>query len=293
MDLTVFTPSFNRAHTLSRTYASLCRQTCKDFKWVLVDDGSTDNTSDLVRKWIDDGIIQIEYYYKTNGGMASAHNEAYRHIDTLLAVCIDSDDWMPDDGVETIISEWKGRGSSEYAGIIGVDIYSDLSIVGTPFPDTLDHCRVRDMARKYKVHGDKKYVFRTDVIKSYLPYPEIKGERYGGVNYLYQVIDLKYEMLCSNSPYCIVEYQEDGLTANIFRQYRESPRTHLLEREALISALDYFPDRFRHSIHFVSCAIFAKDYKALSKTKNKGLVICAIPFGILLNIYVRIKLKQK
>ena len=105
--LSVFTPTYNRAYTLWKGYEGLKRQTCKDFKWIIVDDGSTDNTKELVSGWINENLFPIEYYYKKNGGMHTAHNEAYRHIDTELAVCIDSDDYMVYNGVELIISRWK------------------------------------------------------------------------------------------------------------------------------------------------------------------------------------------
>lgn len=289
IQLTVFTPAYNRAHTLERTYSSLCRQTCTNFIWVIVDDGSTDNTDELVGQWMDERLIPIEYYRKENGGMASAHNEAYRHINTELAVCIDSDDWMPDDGVEKILSKWEQDGNESYAGIIGLDVFESGKIVGAPFPNALHHCKVRDLDRVYKANGDKKYVYRVKVIKKYLPFYEVKGEKYGGVNYLYQVIDRDYDMLCDNVPYCIVEYQGDGLTANIFKQYISSPNVFIKIRETLMTVLDNKKDIFRHAIHYVSSAIFAHDFRALWRTKNKLYVWGAIPFGSLVNLYIRFK----
>ena len=95
--LTIFTPAYNRAHTIGRTYESLCRQTCKDFEWLIVDDGSSDNTRVLVEGWITENKIPIRYIYQQNQGMHGAHNTAYRNIETELNTCIDSDDYMPDD----------------------------------------------------------------------------------------------------------------------------------------------------------------------------------------------------
>lgn len=290
--ISVFTPAYNRAHTLGRTYESLCNQTCKDFKWIIVDDGSIDDTESLVKQWIKEGKIKIEYYYKKNGGMASAHNEAYKHTDTLLAVCIDSDDWMPDDGIESIISKWEKDGGSEYAGIIGLDVFEDGKVVGQRFPDNLHHCKVRDLAKKHKAFGDKKYVYVVDVIKKYLPFVEVEGERHGGVNYLYQVIDLDYDMLCDNVPYCFVEYQQDGLSATLFNQYANNPNTYTRIREVLMTVLNDKKDIFRHAVHYVSCSIFAKDFSLLWKTKHKPYVWCAFPLGVLLNIYIRYKIRS-
>ena len=95
--LTVFTPTYNRAYILQRCYESLVRQTSKDFIWLIIDDGSTDNTKSLVDQWIKEkNEFEIKYVYKENGGMHTGHNKAYELIDTELKVCIDSDDFMPD-----------------------------------------------------------------------------------------------------------------------------------------------------------------------------------------------------
>ena len=111
--LTIFTPAYNRAHTLARTYRSLCKQTCKDFEWLIIDDGSTDNTSDIVSKWISEANFTIRYIYQDNQGMHGAHNTAYKNIETELNTCIDSDDYMPFDAVENIINFWKDNRDSK------------------------------------------------------------------------------------------------------------------------------------------------------------------------------------
>ena len=101
--LTIFTPAYNRAYTLHKCYESLKKQTNKDFEWLIIDDGSTDNTRELVQSWIEENLIPIKYHYQKNQGMHGAHNSAYELIDTKLNVCIDSDDYMPDDAVEKIL----------------------------------------------------------------------------------------------------------------------------------------------------------------------------------------------
>ena len=100
--LTVFTPTYNRAHTLPRLYNSLCNQTCRDFEWLVIDDGSTDDSKDLVLRWKKEAVIPIQYIYKENGGLYTGYNTAYLNIETELNVCIDSDDAMPKDAVEKI-----------------------------------------------------------------------------------------------------------------------------------------------------------------------------------------------
>ena len=113
--LTVFTPTFNRAYILHRCYESLLRQTNKNFIWLIIDDGSTDNTKKLVTEWMNkENGFEIRYEYKKNGGMHTAHNKAYELIDTELNVCIDSDDFMPDNAVELIVNFWDKYGSDKY-----------------------------------------------------------------------------------------------------------------------------------------------------------------------------------
>ena len=133
--LTVFTPAYNRAHTLGRTYASLCAQTCKDFVWLIVDDGSEDETAELVQSWQQrDNGFAIEYIRKENGGMHTAHNVAYENIRTELNTCIDSDDKMPPDAVKVILDKWAQVRDQGYAGLIALDADFDGNVIGKVFP---------------------------------------------------------------------------------------------------------------------------------------------------------------
>ena len=164
--LTVFTPTYNRIYTLSRTYDSLKRQTCKDFIWLIVDDGSQDNTSEVVQEWIEqENDFVIKYVYKENGGMHTAHNLAYRLIETELNVCIDSDDAMPLNAVEKIISFWKENGSDDLAGIIALDSDFEGKILGTKLPENIKATDTLSVYDKYGVRGDKKFIYRTELLR--------------------------------------------------------------------------------------------------------------------------------
>ena len=134
--LTVFTPTYNRAYILNQCYESLVRQSCKDFIWLIIDDGSTDNTKELVEDWMkNDNGFEIRYHYKKNGGMHTGHNVAYELIDTELNVCIDSDDFMPDNAVELIVNFWREYGSDKYSGIVALDIYKNGEVIGCKLPN--------------------------------------------------------------------------------------------------------------------------------------------------------------
>ena len=134
--LTVFTPTYNRAYCLHKGYEALCRQTCKDFEWIIIDDGSTDNTRELVEDWMrKDNGFRIRYAYKENGGLASGYNAAIALTDTELCVCVDSDDYLTDDAVEKVLSFWRANGSDCYAGVIGLDCLESGEILGDSLPE--------------------------------------------------------------------------------------------------------------------------------------------------------------
>lgn len=109
--ITVFTPTYNRAYCLHQCYESLRRQSCKNFLWLIIDDGSTDGTDELVRKWMEQSAgFEIRYVYKENGGLHTGYNAAIERLDSELAVCVDSDDYLTDDAIEQICDLEKEQG---------------------------------------------------------------------------------------------------------------------------------------------------------------------------------------
>jgi glycosyltransferase involved in cell wall biosynthesis len=284
--LTVFTPTYNRAYCLHKCYESLLRQSSSDFLWLIVDDGSTDNTAALIKKWKESDKIEIEYHFKNNGGMHSAHNVAYENIHTELNVCIDSDDYMPDDAVELIISRWRKDGADKYAGLLGLDIDTNGNRIAlNEFPEDLHSCKYMGL-KKLGVIGDIKFVYRTDVIKEYLPYPEFLGENYMSVGYIYALIDLRFEMLCSNDIYCIVEYMPDGISKNKVLQYQKYPQGFAHIRKIMMTIAPSFRGRFIEAMHYISSSIFLKNTRFIVESPKKLLTISAIPLGVLLHLYI-------
>ena len=225
--LTVFTPTYNRAHTLERLYRSLCAQTSRDFDWLVIDDGSTDGTATLVQSFIDDGQIPIRYIYKDNGGLYTGYNVAYETIETELNVCIDSDDAMPEKAVETMLSIWKENGSDDYCGILGLDFDMDGGTpIGGLFPKGMTECYFPELYAKNIHRGDTKQMMRTDLMKAVASQVGFPGEKnFNPVYMLLQVTD-KYPILVVNECFCLVQYQQgDSMSRNIWRQYLDSPRS--------------------------------------------------------------------
>ena len=321
--ITVFTPTYNRKHTLRRTYESLCHQSSNDFDWLIIDDGSSDGTREWVESlgkkivsygkcfdWmgcplmhVDDNHfvllsfntisgepLRIEYIHKPNGGLYTGYNTAYETIQTELCVCIDSDDFMPDDAVEKIVAMWNEKGSDKYCGIEGLDfdIHTNQPIGGY-FPDGLEEVFLHELYSK-KIHkGDTKQVLRTDLMRQVAPMEGFEGEKnFNPIYMLLQVCD-KYPMLILNDNLCTVDYQIglDSMSQAIFRQYINSPRSfakmRLLEMSLQHNTLK---DRFRSAIHYVSSCIISRDGNWLKNTNNKALTLLACPFGLILYFYI-------
>lgn len=294
--LTIFTPTYNRSHLLRRVYESLVTQTCQDFEWLVIDDGSTDFTRSLVEGFMREGRIAVSYVHKENGGLYTGYNEAYSRITSELCVCIDSDDFMPDDAVEIIIRTWRERGGEEYAGLIGLDFRLDtMEPIGGRFPDSLKDCYFLDLYTRRIHRGDSKVVTRTDLMRSVAPQIGFEGEKYFNPVYmLLQVCDTR-KLIVVNECLCIVDYQTggDSMSEGIFRQYLDSPRSFAKQRLLEMTLRrSTFLNNLRSAIHYVSSCIIAGDRDWLRKSPRKVMTLVAAPAGWLLTKYIRRKASQ-
>lgn len=287
--LTVFTPTYNRAFCLGNCYVSLINQTSKDFKWLIIDDGSSDNTKALVASWIKENKIEIQYQYQANQGMHGAHNTAYELIDTELNVCIDSDDFMPNNAVKLILDFWEQFGNDTVAGIVGLDGNKQGEIIGTPFPNDVKNATLIDLYEKHKVTGDKKLVLRTEITNKYPPYPLFKGERFVPLGYKYLLIDQDYTLLTLNEILCTVEYLPDGSSLNILKQYKKNPKGFAFSRIAEMKYGPTFLFKFKKAIHYVANSLMSKNWGFIRESPKKTLTVLAIPFGMLLYVYIHFK----
>lgn len=290
--LTIFTPTYNRAYILHLGYEALLRQTCKDFVWLIVDDGSTDNTREQVEGWMAENKIEIRYHYQENQGMHGAHNTAYRLIDTELNTCIDSDDYMPDDAVEKIVHFWKEHASGEVAGLIGLDTDFSGRLIGTPFKrsnllTTLDDFYVQGGK------GDKKLVYRTDIIRKYPEYPIFEGEKYVSLGYKYQLIDQDYPLLTFNEVLVKVEYRTDGSSLNMYWQYIRNPRGFAFIRKTSMQLAPTARRRFIEAVHYVADSLLARNRNFLAESPRKALTFAALLPGLAWYGYIRYKTQKQ
>lgn len=290
--LTVFTPAYNRAHTLPRTYESLCRQDCKDFVWLIVDDGSTDGTDALVKAWQSkENGFDIRYLYKENGGMHTAHNAAYEAVDTELNVCIDSDDCLAEGAVRKILEQWRTVKDLGYAGIIGLDADLEGNLIGKGFPSGL---RETTLSGYYAAggSGDKKLVYRTDVVRQYPPYPVFDGEKYVALAYKYRLIDQDYKLAVLDEVLCNVEYQPDGSSSTMWKQYLNNPNGFAFWRKICMRYPTSKKRKIIDCIHYCSSSILAGNRHYLSESPEKLLTFFCSPFGLLLTWFVKKKARE-
>lgn len=321
--LTVFTPTYNRKHTLPRTYESLCRQTCRDFDWLVIDDGSSDGSREWFESlgpmtissgqkfdWMgrilegDDEnhfVIQapnvrIEYVYKPNGGLYTGYNVAYQTIQTELCVCIDSDDFMPDDAVAKIVEKWRGLSENEkkkYCGIVGLDFdVRTKDPIGGDFNGSSGEVNALEM----KHVGDVKYALRTDLMRPVAPQLGFEGERDFNPHYMQmQVLD-KTPILLLNENLCWVEYQigGDSMSQGIFKQYIRSPRSYARYRlmEMRMKTGMSWKRKVMLHIHYMCSCILSNDENWLKNSPEKILTLLACPFAVLVLFYIQIKARK-
>lgn len=278
--LTVFTPAYNRSATIERTYRSLCAQTSRDFEWLVIDDGSQDDTYEKVSRWAEEADFRIRVIRQANQGMHGAHNTAYRNITTELNTCIDSDDWMPANAVETIVNFWREHGSERYAGILGLDQRQDGTIIGCGFQADMRSTTLQGYYARGG-RGDKKIVYRTEVVKRYPEYPLFEGERYVGLAYKYMLIDMDYELLTLDRALVTVEYQQDGSSVNMYRQYWNNPRGFSFYRRTEMLCAPTFKRRMMSCVHYVATSIIAGDRKFLSNSPRPLMTALAFLPGLM------------
>lgn len=288
--ITVFTPTFNRDYCLHRLYQSLIEQTNKNFTWLVVDDGSTDGTKALVNRWVNEQKLDIKYIYKENGGMHTAHNAAYNHIETELNVCIDSDDYMPHNAIESIYKNWlEVKNKSEMAGLVGLDQSIDGQLIGTKFinefkPTTLAHYYYKQGGK-----GDKKIVLRSSLTKAYPRYPEFANERLVPLDTLYILISRDYKLVPVNEVWVIVDYQQDGSSATIINQYFKSPKGFRYARMINMKYAVSFLQKIRNAVHYDISSFIIGDLKLILNSPNPLLTILIAPISFVLYKYLQAK----
>lgn len=227
--VTVFTPTYNRAYTLERLYNSLKAQSNKNFEWVVVDDGSLDNTEELIRKFIKkEHSFKIVYYKQKNGGKHRAINKGLEMANGYMFFIVDSDDYLTKDAIEKVLENEKTISNCNFAGIAMARAYPNMKMIGTSFGDG-DYVDATSLERKkYNINGDKAEIFYTKLLKKN-KFPEIKNEKFMTEAVVWnRIASQGYKIRWYNDIIYICEYLEDGLTKNNNELYKKNPQGTLL-----------------------------------------------------------------
>lgn len=284
-NITVLTPAYNRGKLLEKLYESLCAQDCKDFEWLIVDDGSTDDTSERVEQMKQTADFPISYHKKENGGKHTALNYAYQFIKTPLTFIVDSDDSLTVDAISTINLVYKKcKDESDLCGFSFLRGRPDggyLSTSGVPqdgMKESYVECRINR-----SIGGDMAEVWYSHCLKEY-PFPEFKGEKFLGEDIVWVRMSEKYKMRFFNQVIYISDYLEDGLTNNRRKHNIKSPNGCVARAEAFLDSDSNIKAKIKAALQYQIYGKFAgiEGIKLFKKSKNKVLfIVCAVPAKLL------------
>jgi len=279
---TVFTATYNRAHTLRRVYESLLSQTMHDFEWLIVDDGSTDDTEACVQEMIRDTRLTIRYIKKSNGGVHTAHNVAIEQASGKLFLRLDSDDACVPQALEALLEKWleipENRRYS-YSGVSCLCMQPFGELVGDAYPtDGWDS----DYAVLGSLRGEKWGFHRVDVLREHR-FPEFAGERFCPEGLVWARLHDKYKTRCFNVSLRIYFDSNDSISSSMTRTRYQSPKGVALYYWEQMNRLGAFR-AFRHAINYVRFSpANGGVIDAIKGASRQWLVIVALPLGLALH----------
>lgn len=276
--ITVFTPTYNRKYKLPQLYKSLCEQTCKDFVWLIVDDGSSDGTEELIRSWMEDHELEIQYHYQQNGGKMRAHNKGAELCETEYFVCIDSDDYLSSPSVikDTLGFLEQNKELLERDDVSGVVSYRKmLSGSQGKFPENVKLATLTELNAGYR--GETTLMFKTDVLRLY-PFPVVEGEKFLTENFVYDQLDERYKLLVFPYYSQDCEFHPDGITSNAWDVLYKNPKGYRMYYNQCIKLKK--GSKSHNMRMYIACSLIAGDGKLFSSSDFKGYLLRMLPLGL-------------
>lgn len=281
--LCVVTPTYNRAYILDACYRSLQRQTCSDFMWMIIDDGSVDGTEELVSQWQKENKVEISYFKTENRGKPSALNLSMDQCQCALWVCVDSDDYLSDTAVECILREYRTIQSDDTCGglIANMHDFDGNILGGKSFPKEYEYIVNRDIRYKAKMDVDLVRVFKSRLLcRPENRYPIFENEKYIGESYLYEKINTKYHIV--RAPLYYAEYRDDGLTANYLKLHVDNPLGYKLLKEQVITLRIPLLHRCKAAASYVAACMLNKEKGIVKHSPAKLLTAATYPLGVII-----------
>ncbi len=284
---TVFTPTYNRARLLKRLYESLKEQSDKDFEWIIVDDGSKDNTEEVVQGFIKEKSIPIKYLKKENEGKHIAINVGCDMAEGELFFIVDSDDYIPKEAIEEVKRDWKKyRNNTGIAGLVYLKAWENGNLMGRKLEkDEFISNHVKEY-NKGGVWGEKLKILRTEIFRKN-KFPKYENEKYVGEHVLWIEVSRKYDLVYINKVLYIAEYLEDGLTMAGRKLRIENPLGGIKGAQVLMQKDMCLKLRIKNNLLYSAYSFFAeKSIKEIYKgAVEKSLLTLELPFGYVLYRY--------
>lgn len=274
--ITIITPTYNREKTLERCYKSLCNQTVKDFLWLVIDDGSEDNTEKLISRLKNENEIEIKYIKKENGGKASALNLALDIIDTQYCACLDSDEYFSQDAIEIALKNLKEIENNEnICGILALRSNENGKVLGgKQIPEKVEYIKFVDINSKYNINSEVICFYKTNIIKNYR-FPVFDGEKFVSPAYIQYEITQNYKFKVFREPIIFCKYLEDGLTKNKRNVIKKNPKGYLAVKKQSYKYSKNWIKIIKHGIMYGAVSILDKD-KDFIKTSPHKILSCVL-----------------
>lgn len=281
--ITVITPSYNRAHTLPACYESLLKQTSKDFLWLIIDDGSSDYTQEIVTKWQNDGKgLSIRYVKKENGGKASALNVAFGLLDTQYATILDSDDTFTPNAIQDALEILASHeNESGCCGLMAFRHDTDGCVMGG---------RDIPLSSRYTMMDTLNGRYNTELICFYKStllrkhkFPHFNGEKFVSPQWLDYELSRHHYFVTSDHKFCICEYISDGLTKNKQRIIKKNPKGYTAVKRQSYEFSNSFLHQIKHGIMY-GCGCLLSGESMIKNSPRKWLSVFISPLSYLVYI---------
>lgn len=282
--VTVFTPTYNREKTLPRLYESLLKQSYKNFEWLIVDDGSIDNTETIINTWKSEKKLSISYYKQKNGGKHRAINKGLDYAKGELFFIVDSDDYLPENSLEIVIKRYLPiKENDSIIGVVGLYSTPNGSILkNQQFPLEVVDTNLIERREQYGITVDMAKVIKTDRFKDF-KFPDIEGENFVAESIVWNRMALDYQFRYFNEVIYVAEYFEDGLSSNSIRNRRKNPKyATLLYKELAHNSKAPLKLKFKSIINFWRFGFCDTKniFVLINRINHFPLALLALPFGI-------------
>ena len=289
MLLTIFTPTYNRGYILRALFESLCSQTYFDFEWLIVDDGSTDDTEELISELQSlPSNFEVRYYKQLNGGKHRAINSGLRLAKGELFYIVDSDDRLTPDAVSWIKQAYASiKNDDRFAGLSGIRIYPNGRKIGGGEDFGSIDASAMEIREKYGIEGDQAEVFKTEILRKY-PFPEFEGEKFCPEALVWFRIAQNYMLRYYHKAIYICDYLPDGLTAKIANLRHQSPLASLTYYSELFGYEDTCHLKMRAAINywrFMKCRLLSETHK-MHMLNIYSAIACPLGLAAKINDFV-------